>query len=306
LVGEVFRLLRRRAVPWVLLENVSFMLRLKHGSAMRLIIANLEDLGYKWAYRVVDSRAFGVPQRRERVFILATNAADADPRDVILGEDAGTPDEPTWDRSVPGGFYWTEGTRGLGWAVDAVPTLKGGSTVGIPSPPAVLLPDGRVITPSITDAERLQGFPLNWTKTVQSEGSKSFRWKLVGNAVTVDVAEWIGQRLRNRVEYVASNDPILEDNASLPFAAYNVGDGTRVAAVSPWPAHNPTESLATFLDLDQPTLLSAKATAGFLSRFESSSLRKPPGFVEALRCHLGRMQATMHRRAQDKAALVVT
>jgi hypothetical protein len=24
---------------------------------------------------------------------------------------------------------WTEGTRGLGWARDAVPTLKGGSTV---------------------------------------------------------------------------------------------------------------------------------------------------------------------------------
>ena len=35
------------------------------------------------------------------------------------------------------GFYWTEGNRGLGWAVDAVPTLKGGSTIGIPSPPAI-------------------------------------------------------------------------------------------------------------------------------------------------------------------------
>ena len=30
-----------------------------------------------------------------------------------------------------------EGLRGLGWAVDAVPTLKGGSTIGIPSPPAI-------------------------------------------------------------------------------------------------------------------------------------------------------------------------
>ena len=34
------------------------------------------------------------------------------------------------------GFYWTEGLRGLGWAHDAVPTLKGGSTIGIPSRPA--------------------------------------------------------------------------------------------------------------------------------------------------------------------------
>ena len=34
-------------------------------------------------------------------------------------------------------------------AMDAVPTLKGGSTIGIPSPPAILLPDGRVVTPDI-------------------------------------------------------------------------------------------------------------------------------------------------------------
>lgn len=28
---------------------------------------------------------------------------------------------------TPCGFYWTEGNTGLGWAVDAIPTLKGGS-----------------------------------------------------------------------------------------------------------------------------------------------------------------------------------
>ena len=50
------------------------------------------------------------------------------------------------------GFYWTEGTRGLGWAADAVPTLKNGSTIGIPSPPAILMPTGVVIQPDIRDA----------------------------------------------------------------------------------------------------------------------------------------------------------
>jgi site-specific DNA-cytosine methylase len=56
LILEVFELLRkakraRRSVPWLLLENVSFMLRLRRGRAMAVIIAALEDLGYRWACR---------------------------------------------------------------------------------------------------------------------------------------------------------------------------------------------------------------------------------------------------------------
>lgn len=96
------------------------------------------------------------------------------------------------------GFYWTEGTRGLGWAVDAIPTLKGGSSIGIPSPPAILLESREVVTPSIRDAERLQGFPTDWTQPAEEVTRKGQRWKLVGNAVSVPVAEWIGRRLRAR------------------------------------------------------------------------------------------------------------
>src|SRR4051812_24746922 len=157
LVGEVFRLLRHRRVPWVLLENVPFMLQLSKGRAMEVIVATLEDLGYRWAYRVVNSLAFGVPQRRERVLLLAS--MDEDPRDVLFADAVEEPEAPARSSRLACGFYWTEGIRGLGWAVDAVPTLKGGSSVGIPSPPAIWLPDGRFITPDIRDAERLQGFP---------------------------------------------------------------------------------------------------------------------------------------------------
>ena len=72
------------------------------------------------------------------------------------------------------GFYWTEGLRGLGWAVDAVPTLKGGSTIGIASPPAIRLArDRRLVTPGIEDAERLQGFPAGWTAAaVEDAGTR--------------------------------------------------------------------------------------------------------------------------------------
>jgi DNA (cytosine-5)-methyltransferase 1 len=166
LIGRVFDLLDQRPVPWVLLENVSFMLRLDRGRALTTLVEAFEERGYRWAYRVVNSLAF-LPQRRERVLFLATTT-DIDPADVLLVDDAQPPTTTTSLDTHAHGFYWTEGIRGLGWAPDAIPTMKNGSTVGIPSPPAVLMPDGTVVTPDIRDAERLQGFPADWTARPRS------------------------------------------------------------------------------------------------------------------------------------------
>ena len=48
LVGEVFRLIERRPVDWVVMENVPFLLHLDKGKAMRLVVGALEELGYAW------------------------------------------------------------------------------------------------------------------------------------------------------------------------------------------------------------------------------------------------------------------
>ena len=47
----------------------------------------------------------------------------------------------------------------------------------------------RRLTP--TECERLQGFPDGWT----DGQADSHRYKQMGNAVTVNVAEWIGKRI---------------------------------------------------------------------------------------------------------------
>src|SRR5204862_3973161 len=119
------------------------------GMAIRAIADEFERRGYRWAYRVVDSFSFGLPQRRERVFILASR--ELDPSAVLLSDERPLQRPATALGRLAHGFYWTGGLGGLGWAVDAVPTLKNGSTIGIPSPPAVLWPDGRLVTPSIED-----------------------------------------------------------------------------------------------------------------------------------------------------------
>jgi DNA (cytosine-5)-methyltransferase 1 len=287
LVGEVFRLIERHHTPWVLLENVPFMLQLARGEAMNVITSVFENLGYQWAYRVIDARAFGLPQRRRRVYFVASN--EADPRTVLFADDAGPLDEPKLNgHAVACGFYWTEGIRGLGWAVDAVPTLKGGSTIGIPSSPAILLPTGNVVTPDIRDAERLQGFPADWTKPAERVAKRGTRWKLVGNAVSVPAAAWVGRRLAR--PGIALELPATPLGASKrwPTAAWNVGRGRMSVSVSEWPVRRRYTSLDAFLKYD-PSPLSTKATSGFLRRTEVAKLRFPPGFIEALRAHLRRM-----------------
>ena len=49
LVGEVLRLLEDGDVPWVVLENVPFLISLGQGAALRLVTTALTELGYRWA-----------------------------------------------------------------------------------------------------------------------------------------------------------------------------------------------------------------------------------------------------------------
>ncbi len=284
LVGHVFRLLERRRIPVVVLENVSFMLQLDKGAAMDRLTREFEALGYRWAYRTVNTQAF-LPQRRERVFFVASRC-DLDPEEVLFADDVEPPSIDTSLRTRAHGFYWTEGIRGLGWAPDAVPTLKNGSTIGIPSPPAVLMPDGRVIKPDIRDAERLQGFPENWTAVA----AERLRWSLVGNAVSVPVAEWLGKRLKQPGFYFAEMDrPWPAKMKTFPRAARFDGTNRHVVEIGRFPEWRKREPLHRFLKYPGD-LLSERATAGFLSRTETSSLRFVPGFIEAIRAHLERMR----------------
>ncbi|SVD19976.1 uncharacterized protein METZ01_LOCUS372830, partial [marine metagenome] len=54
LVGEVFRLIRRSKPEFLLFENVSHLLRLDRGAAIRSLLDTLEEHRYRWAYRLVD------------------------------------------------------------------------------------------------------------------------------------------------------------------------------------------------------------------------------------------------------------
>lgn len=60
---------------WLLIENVPGLFSSEGGRDFGVVLETLADLGYGVAWRVLNSRYFGVPQRRERVFIVGADAA---------------------------------------------------------------------------------------------------------------------------------------------------------------------------------------------------------------------------------------
>ena len=298
LVEHVFRLMDRMHPQHVLLENVSFMLRLDGGSAMTRLVEAFEERGMRWAYRTVDTLAF-LPQRRQRVFLLASRTLD--PADVLFVDEAMLPTLETRLDTHAHGFYWTEGVRGLGWGPDCVPTLKNGSTVGIPSPPAVLVPDGTIVTPDIRDAERLQGFPADWTLPAAEAGHPRMRWSLVGNAVSVPVAAWIGRRLHSPGRHDPSRDEALDAERRWPNAARFDGERRHGVSISAHPRIRDPISLLAFLEHPGKPL-SLRATAGFLSRLERSQLRLPSGFKDRVAAHLARIRLDEPPRRNRRVA----
>lgn len=280
IVKKMFNLIERSNVPTVVIENVYFMLQLNSGDAMSWLVERFEQLQYRWAYRVVDSMGFGLPQRRRRVYLVASR--DMDPRMVLFADETTPSVTLDPELTVPIGFYWTEGRSGLGLTVDGIPPLKVGSALGIPSPPAVLFPDGEVLTPSVGACERLQGFERGWTDVPIKALKKGSRWRMVGNAVSVPVAQWVAERIQNPGEVVDFEEISSAHWRRWPDAAWNV-EGNRIGVnATDRPLPVPSVSIVDFRDSTWDRL-SDRALDGFIGRAAAGGLRMPGGFLNALR-----------------------
>ncbi len=275
----MFELLRRRRIRTIVLENVYFLLSVDRGRAMSRLVDLVEELGYAWAYRVVDLRSFGLPQRRRRVVFVAST--EFDPAGILFSDDEGAPSNGKISIDFPLGFYWTEGRSGIGLVADGVPPIKGGSAVGIPSPPAVLFPGGRVMTPSIEACEQLQGFPRGWTQA-DYQGPRSPRWKMLGNAMPVPIAEWAAQSISNNSANILRQEKVALRTDKWPPAAFGHRANRSAIAVSEYPLARKSLGIEAFLD-ESWKPLSRRALNGFIGRAESSNLRFPTGFLEALK-----------------------
>lgn len=271
LVNHLFRLLKASSPrpEWVIIENVSYMLGLDRGAGMRHLIEALEELDYAWAYRVVELRSFGLPHRRARIVLVASQSHN--PEYFVSATNYAPVEDPKpsiVDERNSYGFYWTEGKIGLGWVENGIPPIKGGSGLGIPSPPAVWIPEtGDFGKPSIGDAEKLQGFPKGWTEAVEGLPGKrrGARWRLVGNAASVPITNWIGAQILGGEEAVSvRREPLVVKNR-WPIAACGKSGDHYMLPLSTRPSGATMRVIRNFLS-DPLEPLSYRAAAGFRKR----------------------------------------
>lgn len=82
---EICRILSGKRIPYVFLENVKGLLNHDEGRTFGVIIASLDELGYDIQWECVNSKNFGVPQNRERIFIIGNLRGKPRPEVFPLG-----------------------------------------------------------------------------------------------------------------------------------------------------------------------------------------------------------------------------
>lgn len=295
LVTHIFRLIRETPVAqrpgFVVIENVANLISLHSGEVLKYITNQFNELGYEWAYRLIDPRSLGIPQRRPRFVCIASRVMHPSNLLFPYNEDvtANIEDKLTGEANNPYGLYWTEGKIGIGWANNSIPPLKCGSSLGLPSAPAIWNPATNFLgTPSIHDAERLQGFDVDWTEPLVQNGFKnSLRWKLLGNAVNTQVSSWVANRIMNPNGLVFNEANIVgRQHKKWSKAGISRNGQSYAVAASAYP--NGINYMPILDFLQEPlNPLSLKATLGFRKRvLDSTLITYPNRFIDSLNTYL--------------------
>ena len=205
------KLIESRRPSVVVIENVSGLLSSHEGRDFGIVIQTLAELGYGVAWRVLNSRYFGVPQSRQRVFIVATYRDPGLAGEILFepqcSEGSDSPSRPNGQKLISP-FKTSYGdpvkgpiVQGIAYCLYACSARHTGTDW---SRTYVSYPAGRVRRLTPLESERIQGFPDNWTLPLDndddSERIESKRYHAAGNAVTVNVVEWLGNRVRSAIE----------------------------------------------------------------------------------------------------------
>ena len=216
---EIARILKRKQPRLFLLENVKGLLNHDKGETFTTILQTIDELGYDAQWEVLNSKHFGVPQNRERVFIVGhlrgTSRPEVFPIRESNRENNGRVGEGV-SYCIDSNYYkgtntLKKGRRQLIKVYDdynskfrkdgntCTLTQKSGSKSERTGQKIVIGLTIRRLT--TIECERLQGFPDNWTaEGTEGKISDTQRYKMCGNAVTVNVIESIMEKLLLRTK----------------------------------------------------------------------------------------------------------
>lgn len=195
---EILRIVRAKRPRGIVLENVKQLATAQHGSVLRHIIDDLQDMGYTTDWRILNALDLGLPQKRERVIIVAT-LPKFDRFPWPTAKLPMKPLEEILEKDPASRFFVSETIRAKRHAAhkaSVTPSVwhenKAGHISSYPYSCALragasynyLLVNGeRRFTPR--EMLRLQGFP----DTFEIVSSDSQTRKQAGNAVPVPIAE---------------------------------------------------------------------------------------------------------------------
>jgi len=213
----------------VLLENVAGLLSSHNGKDFGIVLGTLAELGYGVGWRTFNSKYFGVPQSRQRVYIVGCRGDRIGPGEILFESECGAGD------SASGGPHGAQAAssfqdvvgdpRGKGPVIQAIAyclyATSARHTGTDWSRNYVCYPklgEVRRLIPS--ECEGVMAFPKGWTlppsTQLNADDLDSARYHALGNAVTPPVAEWIARRIR---QYLLSRD-VPQPHQSTKAALY--------------------------------------------------------------------------------------
>jgi DNA (cytosine-5)-methyltransferase 1 len=219
LVGEV----RPRVLT---LENVSGLLSSHQGRDFGVVLGTLAELGYSVGWRVLNSKNFGVPQSRSRVYVVGCYRDREGPPAILFepecsermpqtSSENGTKPLSPFKRILKHAGAKGPVTKAIAYCLYAESARHTGTDwsrnyVSYPSKGEV-----RRLTPN--ECEGVMSFPPGWTlldDMRDSDENDTARYHALGNAVTPPVAEWLAHRMH---AYLCEADS--DQEAPVPVSA---------------------------------------------------------------------------------------
>jgi DNA (cytosine-5)-methyltransferase 1 len=214
---EMCRLLRTKKPAVFVAENVKGLLSANKGEAFPLIVKEFEKVGYHVKYKLLNASHYGVPQKRERVFIVGFRSKKAHskfdfPKPVTISNPPTISDILIPEKDVEDKYYFSDrAVEGMRKSKNSRTMNKGrAQNVGMPcntvgahlskvslnSTDPVLLIKGkyRMFTPR--EVARIQSFP----DTFVLPGTKAVNYKALGNAVAPVVMWHVTRKIIEALE----------------------------------------------------------------------------------------------------------
>ncbi|MDY7000521.1 MAG: DNA (cytosine-5-)-methyltransferase [Thermodesulfobacteriota bacterium] len=203
---EFARLVGECSPRVIVIENVPGLLSSHKGRDFGVVLSTLAEFGYSLGWRTFNSQYFGVPQSRQRVYIVGCYRDDGGPAEILFepecctghdkkGQSNGKTSVSPFKKVIgdPDG----EGpvVPSIAYCLYACSARHTGTDwsrtyVSYPQKGEV-----RRLLPK--ECEGIMSFPTGWTKIYEedSDDIDTLRYQALGNAVTPPVAEWIARRL---------------------------------------------------------------------------------------------------------------